>query len=315
MTDKKFEDILDDCLQRLFGNGETIEECLAAYPQHSDELKPLLITAYAAKQASDTLKPRPEFRARARHQFYAELNDMASVKKSPFLLRRFRLATVLTGVIAMLIVSGSIVAAASSSMPNSLLYPVKLAVEQVQINLTFSDIGKTKLHTQFADRRVEEIIHMAEVGNIDLAQATIERLDDQLAMISDLTVDYNQRSLFGSAESGLMTTVADKQDLTTGGTQEILAPETPTVTATPSWDVSVGSPPPYITLGGVLSTDLDEDDEVALFLNEMFQNGNSNSARLRSLLGEVSDSVKPVLLQAIALLENGYQDAINNIIE
>ena len=319
MTDKAFNDILDDCLQRLLVNGETIKECLAAYPQHADELKPLLLTAFAAKQAGDSLKPRPEFRARARHQFYAELNDMASVKKRPFILRRFRLATALTIVMVMLLTSGSIVAAAGSSMPDSFLYPVKLAVEQVQISLTFSDIGKAKLHTEFADRRVQEIITMAEAGNADLVQTTTQRLDDQLAMISNLTIDYtidyNRGALSDSMENEPMTTVAGKQDLTTGGTLEIPAPIIPAATVTPPPNVTIGSPPPYVTLDGFILDDLDEDDEVAWFLNQMFQDGNSNSAMLRNLLDEAPDSLKPVILEAIALLENGYQDAINDIID
>ena len=48
MTDKVFEEILNDCLERLLIKGESIESCLAAYPQHADALKPLLETSFAA---------------------------------------------------------------------------------------------------------------------------------------------------------------------------------------------------------------------------------------------------------------------------
>ena len=93
MANKEFKDILDECLQRLLVDGDPLEECLAAYPQHAGELKPLLITAFSAKQTADSLEPRPEFKARARYQFQTELSQMASGKKrNPFSIWRLRWA-------------------------------------------------------------------------------------------------------------------------------------------------------------------------------------------------------------------------------
>ncbi len=330
MAEKEIKDIFEDCLQRLLFNGESIENCLAAYPQHADELKPLLITALSAKQTGDSLIPRPEFKARARNQFYTELNDTFTAKKRPFLLRRFRFATTaLTAVLVMVIASGSLVAAASSSMPDSPLYSVKLAVEQVRINLTFSDIGKAKLYSQFSDRRVEEIIHMAEAGNAELAEAATNRLGEQLVMIGDLTSEHKWESISTSEDAQKTVSNATEQyDLcvTTiaGGTVKLPPPIvtgerpdpiTPTPTTPIPPDVIVGSPPPYVSLGDFATAEGGEVEDVTEFLNLMFENGNSNSARLRSLLDEAPDSLKPILLQAIALLESGYQDVIDNIIE
>ena len=60
---RESDNILDECLERLLVKGETIEECLASYPQQADELKPLLQIALAAKKAT-AIQPHPEFRAR-----------------------------------------------------------------------------------------------------------------------------------------------------------------------------------------------------------------------------------------------------------
>jgi len=320
---KEFKDILDECLQRMLVDGESPEECLAAYPQHADELKPLLITAFSAKQTADSLEPRPEFKARARYQFQAELSQMASWKKrSTFSVWRLRWATVLTAILVMLMTGGGLVAAAGNSMPDSPLYPLKLAVEQLQINLTFSDIGKVKLHSQFADRRVEEIIQMAEAGNVSLTQAATQRLGDQLAMITSLTTNYEWEAVFSSEDRQETATVPGQQNLTittiAGGTLKlpastVLAPITVVVTMSP--DIAVDSAPPYITLDEDFLTNYTGDDYVAELLNLMFQNGNSNATELRNLLDDVADELKPFILEAIALLESGYQDAIDTIIK
>ena len=69
---QEFSDILDECLERLLVKGETLEQCLANHPEQAVELRPLLETALAAKQAS-AIEPSPEFKARARYQFHSAL--------------------------------------------------------------------------------------------------------------------------------------------------------------------------------------------------------------------------------------------------
>ena len=65
---KEFNNILDECLERLLVKGETVEQCLASYPQYAAELEPLLQMAVAAKEAS-AIQARPEFKAKARYEF------------------------------------------------------------------------------------------------------------------------------------------------------------------------------------------------------------------------------------------------------
>ena len=75
IKDQKFDDILDECLGRLLTGSETLEQCLASYPAHAAELKPLLETALETKRAS-AIQPRPEFRARAEYQFRSAITSM-----------------------------------------------------------------------------------------------------------------------------------------------------------------------------------------------------------------------------------------------
>jgi biopolymer transport protein ExbB/TolQ len=75
---------------------------------------------------------------------------------------------------------------ASNAMPDSPLYPVKLATEQVQIQLTPSNVGKAELYAKAADRRVAEISYMAEKGDTRKIEQTARRMESNLNQVTML---------------------------------------------------------------------------------------------------------------------------------
>ena len=182
---RKFNDILDECLERLLAKGETLEQCLQSYPEQAAELKPLLETALATKWAS-AIEPRSEFRARARYQFHSALQTIES--KRPFFSWLPRWATVVAMVLALLLAGGggTVAAAAAGSMPDEPLYPVKMASEQVRLALTPSPLGKAELYASLADKRVTEIIHVANKGDARRVELTTQRLNYVLTRIAVL---------------------------------------------------------------------------------------------------------------------------------
>jgi len=182
---KEFDNILNECLERLLVRGETIEQCLQRYPEQEEELRSLLQTALAAKEAS-AIQPRAEFKARARYQFRAALQEAAS-RRSRSVLGWFpRWATVVAIVLGLLLIGSGTVAAASYSMPDSILYPVKLATENVQLALTRSDLGKAELNANLADRRVAEIIYLVNKGDAKRIEVVTQRFDRCLAALTEL---------------------------------------------------------------------------------------------------------------------------------
>ena len=297
MTDKNFEDILDDCLERLLVKGETVEDCLAIYPQQADALKPLLQTALVTKKAI-AIKPSPEFRARARYQFHTLLQETASHKSRSLSFWRFLWATVLTTILVMLLASGGMVAASSTSMPDEPLYPVKLAVEQLQIRLTTSSQGKASLYAEFADRRVTEIIHIAQEGNVSLAGSVTQRLDSQLAMIATLAVpDWQDSSILEIVTTQPSATETERQNLSQIPVLTLKPPEMDALTNAGVSDIYT------------------EDEEMSEFASLLQQDATKNTAALRSALATASEAVKPALLQAIAVSEAGYENALNAVSE
>lgn len=201
---KEFTNILDDCLDRILVQGESIEQCLQSYPGFASELGPLLKTALFTHKAS-AVAPRPEFRERARFQFQAALREMA-VKKEKRSFFNFgglpRFATVAVSIILALVIVGSgTVAAAGNSLPDSPLYPVKLATETVQLKLAGTPLEKAELYAKLADKRVTELVKMAEKGKPQQVQKITERLNSHLmAMAMAAKANGEAVAMMGTGE-------------------------------------------------------------------------------------------------------------------
>src|SRR3989304_4296939 len=130
---EKFNDILDECLRRLLFGNETVEHCLHRFPKHSADLKPLLETALAARQAV-SLQPRSEFKDLARQKFISAVRDAGITKARPTLKWAWHSGwAVAVSVILLFLLAGGTTVAASGSMPDRPLYPVKRATEASQL--------------------------------------------------------------------------------------------------------------------------------------------------------------------------------------
>lgn len=182
---RDFDNILDECLERLLVKGETIEQCLTSYPEQAAELEPLLHTAVTAKKAL-AIQPRPEFKARARYQFGSALQEVKPKRGLAFLGWQPRWATAVAVFFALLLAGGGTIAAANNSMPDNPLYPVKLATEQVRLTLTRSNIDKAELYAKLADRRIAEIIYIINEGKPEQVELIAQRLNNSLVMMANL---------------------------------------------------------------------------------------------------------------------------------
>ncbi len=273
---KEFDNILDKCLERLLVKGETIEQCLQSYPEQAAELKPLLQTTLLTKKLS-TIQPRAEFKASARYQFRSALQQVAS-PKSHFVFGWLpRWAAVATIALVFILAGSGTIAAASNSMPDSLLYPVKLATEQVRITLTFSDIGKAELHAKLANSRVAEIIYMANKGDALQVGVLTQRLDERLVMLTRLASDVK---------------VAGAPEVEALSPAPYLAPA-PSKEARSDTDV-------YVKTNSWIKLRM----TVARYAI-------NHPEALRAALEKAPESLKPALLRTIAISITGYERALN----
>lgn len=295
---KEFENILDDCLERLLAKGETIEQCLQSYPEHAAEIEPLLKTAMATKQAL-AIQPRPEFKARARYQFQAALQEVKAKRALPFWGWQPRWVTALTIVLVLLLAGGGTVAASGNSMPDSPLYSVKLVSEQVQLKLTASNIRKAKLYAKLADRRVAEIAYILDRGKPERVEATTQRLSRHLIMIAALPLAEN-----GAKRAPSLTAPVPEQ------IQPELEPRQPSVVMAPSEPLPEEALEPQERVEGTgrdMPVPLDERAELRILLLRYAAN---HPAQLRALLERAPESARPALRRAIVASIINYQKAL-----
>jgi hypothetical protein len=183
---KDFDSILNECIEAIVNEGATVESCLRFHPQYAGELKPLLETVYLASGAA-SVKPRNDFRIKARYEFQEALREREPrPERRGFMWWRPQWVVTLVSVLVLLAGGSGTVAAASGSMPDEPLYPVKLATETVRLALTPSEIGKAEVYASIIDERIEEIARMAEEGKEKELEETTGRLTEQLVVMNGL---------------------------------------------------------------------------------------------------------------------------------
>ena len=182
----KKEDILANCIDEILAGKCTLADCLARYPHISDELRPLLQVALSIQ--SEDVTPSPEFKQRARNRLLEAMQspiapvehrmiDIFGWLKPAALARR----AVVAIIIATVLVGGSGIAyAAQGSMPDSVLYPVKIATEKARLALTPSSADKAGIYIAFAERRVQEMVEMGRKGKAEEMTKLITALDYHL---------------------------------------------------------------------------------------------------------------------------------------
>jgi len=287
MKNSEFENILNECLDRLAG-GETLEQCLRSYPEQAAQLEPLLQMAQAVIKAS-AITPRAEFKARARYEFHSALQAEATKRRRPLFSLGRRWSVALMVVSILLLAGGGTAAASSNSMPDSPLYPVKLAAEQVQLTLTPSDIGKARLCAVLADRRVAEIICMADKGDAQRVEFATQRLDKRLGMLAELA------SAEGKAEG-------EK-----GVPGVLMAPSAPVPAPAPAPAPAEEAPEEAGAGGGGVSA---KGEGRAELRRVVMGCADTNPAALRAALKEAPVSARPALRRAIFISEIGYDRAL-----
>jgi hypothetical protein len=322
---REFDDILNECIERII-RGATVEACLADYPEQAAELEPLLRTAADTIKAT-AIAPHPEFRQRAGYEFQTALRDLKPEKHGFFRLQA-RWVAVASAVIVILLAGSGTVAASSNSLPDQPLYAVKLATENVRLALTPSALGKASLYAEFADRRVDEIIKMAEKGKVAQVLKATDRMNDRLLAMANLSLPARETGTGGETPAILMAAPATDA----GAPPEVSAPTVtpaPTAAAAPSLQ-SAPTPvtgPAENVNQPVSSANLSADKAAVTARAEkkvkikseadlkttLSEQAEENTQELQEVLERAPDAVKSALERAIDIAEKGYEEALKNI--
>ena len=290
---REFENIFDDCLERM-AEGDTLVQCLESHPEQAEQLEPLLRMAQTARETSAIL-PRPEFRARARYEFHAALLEMTSKKRPSLFGLRTRLVTAIVALSIILVSGGGTVVMASGSMPDNPLYPVKLASEEVQLALTPSDIDKAEVCVMQADRRVDEIVYLADKGDAQQVDVVAGRLDECLETLVEIASPEEAEAAVGEEEAAA---VGEEEDWP-GALMAV--PE-----AAPTEEVVVDRSAEESALIG-------DDGYIDELKTTVVCHAASNQSALLRKLIDAPESVKPALHRAITVSTTGYEQVLTTL--
>jgi len=169
MLFRSFQSILDECLWAL-QRGESVETCLNRFPRHANRLRPYLDLAARVSQAP-LVEPRPIAQATAWSSVRERAADLRTGKRRRKAVRTTSygtwarpLAASLAAVVALVAVSSGTALAAQNAMPDSPLYRVKLASEDVHLWLVFDEQNEAEILLDQSKERTTEIRAMSRQG-------------------------------------------------------------------------------------------------------------------------------------------------------
>lgn len=163
---------LDESLQAILDGQQTLEQCLARYPQHAARLAQVLPVALKAREALQPphaeqlprMPPSLEIRLRA---LAAERRTAVQRAWTVSPLRRGAAVAALLVAVLVLGATTSAALAAQSAVPTDSLYPVKRGLEEFQLLLSPTQAGDAALLEAFTQRRLQEIEALIAAGRED----------------------------------------------------------------------------------------------------------------------------------------------------
>ena len=186
MRDSDFDNILNDCLERM-ASGESVAECLARYPERAEELAPILRVGQATMRVSRVNMPSSAGKARGLARMQAALEDGRQRRGRRWRFPRVFWQSVSTPIAAAfavvfltVVAAGGTTAASGDSIPGEALYPVKTMRESVEERIARSDEHKARVHAKLARERGREMRELIVRGRIYEAEVVAFRLHRHL---------------------------------------------------------------------------------------------------------------------------------------
>ncbi|MDP2954041.1 MAG: DUF5666 domain-containing protein, partial [Chloroflexota bacterium] len=209
---ERCDQILDECIDRVILEDETVEACLARYPEYAAELEgPLRLAVRASSNFA--LTPTPVAKERGRQRLQAELealrqaDERKSQRRASWFVRSLawplpRWAVAAASIILSIVLGGAATAAASSgALPGDTLYPVKRATEEAGLAFQLSDKGKAALHLAYAERRSQEISVLLERGDTTQVGPALSALQENLTSATRIATTLRDEGALASLES------------------------------------------------------------------------------------------------------------------
>jgi hypothetical protein len=210
---RRYSSVLDECLAALRA-GEPMEHIVARYPGHAARLRSALALA-ASVQSSPRVTPR----AQAREQSWRLVRERAHQLRMGgrrVAARRASYGAILRPAGALFAVlllvasfGGGLAYASQDAMPDSQLYRVKLATEDVRLLFVFDEKHEAEILLDQSNQRVEEIRSMISQGKT-IPENVLGALEDRNQRAVSILQDRPEES---GLRARILTQAEEQEDL------------------------------------------------------------------------------------------------------
>ncbi len=174
-----------------FSHGEPVNKILADFPEHREELQPVLETV--SRLSRIKIAHTLEAQATSKRQFLARAEALKAGAERPKafagIFRRLALS-VAPLVMILVIVSAGLIVASQSAIPGDALYGAKRAVEDLRFSLTIDSQARQSLNMQFDQERIQEINALLKEGKTASVEFSgfVEVIEDESWIIAGLHI-------------------------------------------------------------------------------------------------------------------------------
>lgn len=164
-------DALEFCLQEM-ERGADLDSVLARFPEHADELRPILKTAAKARSMVSA-EPPPDVVRRSRAKVMQRAAELREATAAPSrraipVFSRLAISFALT---ALFLASGAgLVNASASALPGENLYPVKRGWESIRLFFIFDPQLRNMLEDEYENERLHEVNELLAEGRHEVIQ-------------------------------------------------------------------------------------------------------------------------------------------------
>ena len=214
-----FIDVLDIALQRQ-ANNEPTSAILADYPEQAKSLAPLLEAAQVLNVVQPVVMPETEALQADRLRFLTQVEQTLPAPVTDGFLARLKTwtthqfpwivstnqkrepkrmnALILKAALVLTLLfgaAGGTAVLAQESLPDSPIYPVKIALEDARLALNQNAADEAVLHFSFAEERAQEMVAMAAAG--ETPDAAIQtRLENHINAALNLAAQQPDETMF-----------------------------------------------------------------------------------------------------------------------
>jgi hypothetical protein len=220
MFNSRLSKILDACISRIWAGEATIEECLRMYPEHAEQLAPMLALAVEAHTSMAPQKPKPSYvkasRQRILKRLPKRLQDSTArrvARKPAWQLKPAQAFLSLMLALSVLAVGVGVVQASATALPGDALYGLKIGLERARLALSLNATDDVELLTRRADTRLEELQSLIGQGKNGALGLALDGYGQALSDLTDLATTTDPEIIPGSLEHVLARLVKHQEIL------------------------------------------------------------------------------------------------------